>query len=323
MGSLIGLNLVVFLLWRAKRFEPFLLKYFTASPFKRSSLLDFRCPSPSSLSRIQLNLVQCYCRPLVITVEFIFSVICMFSGHSVIRLFEFSAKNNSLVNLLSICFIDWVLCSFFSGVSLRWWVALDIVSRSSLFGLGVVSSWLSYVFKVLTRTPNISLGAVSFSLSSRWHQNGIRRVVSLARSWHWLVLSVHNIPMLNYRSSSCPSSRSRQTQWAKGVFILRCFNDCFRVSSLLSPLICWARWCVGVFSIIQPTSAVFSSACSWSTFLFSEMIICFCCLVSMWNMDIKCCGNLWRLLFNIGIDYARNGNRFSPHSFDDDDEKEC
>jgi len=26
---------------------------------------------------------------------------------------------------------------------------------------GVISSWLSYVFKIVTKTPNISLGAVS------------------------------------------------------------------------------------------------------------------------------------------------------------------
>ena len=31
---------------------------------------------------------------------------------------------------------------------------------------GVISSWLSYVFKVLTKTPNISLGAVSIRIHS-------------------------------------------------------------------------------------------------------------------------------------------------------------
>lgn len=35
IGAVIGLNLLVFLAWRVKRFEPFLLKYFTSSPFKR------------------------------------------------------------------------------------------------------------------------------------------------------------------------------------------------------------------------------------------------------------------------------------------------
>ncbi|CAF4487928.1 unnamed protein product, partial [Rotaria sp. Silwood2] len=34
IGTIIGLNLIVFLAWRVKRFEPFLLKYFTSSPYK-------------------------------------------------------------------------------------------------------------------------------------------------------------------------------------------------------------------------------------------------------------------------------------------------
>ncbi|CAF1254541.1 unnamed protein product [Rotaria sp. Silwood1] len=34
IGTIIGLNLMVFLAWRVKRFEPFLLKYFTSSPYK-------------------------------------------------------------------------------------------------------------------------------------------------------------------------------------------------------------------------------------------------------------------------------------------------
>ncbi|CAF4314009.1 unnamed protein product, partial [Adineta steineri] len=32
---------------------------------------------------------------------------------------------------------------------------------------GVVSSWLSYVFKIVTKTPNISLGAVSINISEK------------------------------------------------------------------------------------------------------------------------------------------------------------
>jgi rhomboid-like protein len=35
IGTIIGLNLIVFIAWRMKRFEPFLLKYFTSSPYKR------------------------------------------------------------------------------------------------------------------------------------------------------------------------------------------------------------------------------------------------------------------------------------------------
>lgn len=35
IGTIIGLNLIVFLAWRVKKFEPFLLKYFTSSPYKR------------------------------------------------------------------------------------------------------------------------------------------------------------------------------------------------------------------------------------------------------------------------------------------------
>jgi rhomboid-like protein len=35
IGTIIGLNLIVFLAWRMKRLEPFLLKYFTSSPYKR------------------------------------------------------------------------------------------------------------------------------------------------------------------------------------------------------------------------------------------------------------------------------------------------
>ncbi|CAF3942662.1 unnamed protein product [Rotaria sp. Silwood2] len=43
IGTIIGLNLIVFLAWRVKRFEPFLLKYFTSSPYKRviSSWLSY------------------------------------------------------------------------------------------------------------------------------------------------------------------------------------------------------------------------------------------------------------------------------------------
>ncbi len=35
IGTIIGLNLIVFLAWRVKKFEPFLLKFFTSSPYKR------------------------------------------------------------------------------------------------------------------------------------------------------------------------------------------------------------------------------------------------------------------------------------------------
>ena len=41
IGAIIGLNLIVFLAWRVKRFEPFLLKYFTSSPFKRKIEFHF------------------------------------------------------------------------------------------------------------------------------------------------------------------------------------------------------------------------------------------------------------------------------------------
>ncbi|CAF1212315.1 unnamed protein product [Rotaria sordida] len=107
IGTIIGLNLIVFLAWRVKRFEPFLLKYFTSSPYK---------PNVSSM------------------------LLSTFSHYNGIHFF---------CNM-------YVLWSFSDPV-------IRIFGKEQFFAVflsgGVISSWLSYVFKIVTRTPNISLGA--------------------------------------------------------------------------------------------------------------------------------------------------------------------
>ncbi|CAF1578297.1 unnamed protein product [Adineta steineri] len=107
IGTIIGLNLLVFLAWRVKRFEPFLLKYFTSSPYK---------PNLSSM------------------------LLSTFSHYNGLHFF---------CNM-------YVLWSFSDPI-------IQIFGKEQFAAVfvsgGVVSSWLSYVFKIVTKTPNISLGA--------------------------------------------------------------------------------------------------------------------------------------------------------------------
>ena len=207
-----GLNLVIFLLWRVKRFEPFLIKYFTASPFKRQSSLPL-FPCSSHFSVVQLNLVPCYSRPSVITVKFISCVICMFSGPSVIQLFEFSAKNDSSVTLLSVLSMDFVVyfssAVFLSGGKCRWTLPLPLRWSVCLLSRCVVFLAQLCLQSGHTDTEYFSRRG-SFVL--RWNRKEDSRCFSLARSWPWLVLSVPNIPMQNCRLSFFLSSPSRRTQ---------------------------------------------------------------------------------------------------------------
>ncbi|CAF1421235.1 unnamed protein product [Rotaria magnacalcarata] len=107
IGTIIGLNLIVLLSWRIKRFEPFLLKYFTSTPYKKN------------VSSMLLS---------------------TFSHYNGIHF---------LCNM-------YVLWSFSDPI-------IKIFGKEQFFALylsgGVISSWLSYVIKVMTRTQNISLGA--------------------------------------------------------------------------------------------------------------------------------------------------------------------
>ncbi|UJR13349.1 hypothetical protein I4U23_000367 [Adineta vaga] len=107
VGAIIGLNLLVFLAWRIKRFEPFLLKYFTSTPFK------------PNLSSMLLSTFSHYNG-----IHFLCNMYVLWSFHEpIVKIF--GKEQFTAVYLSS----------------------------------GVISSWLSYVFKVVTRTPNISLGA--------------------------------------------------------------------------------------------------------------------------------------------------------------------
>ncbi|CAF1633161.1 unnamed protein product, partial [Adineta ricciae] len=107
VGTIIGLNLLVFLAWRVKRLEPFMLKYFTSSPFK------------PNLSSMVLSTFSHYNG-----IHFLCNMYVLWSFHEpIVRMF--GKEQFTAVYLSS----------------------------------GVVSSWLSYVFKAVTKTPNISLGA--------------------------------------------------------------------------------------------------------------------------------------------------------------------
>lgn len=107
IGTIIGLNLLVFLAWRVKRFEPFMLKYFTSSPFK---------PNLSSM---------------------VLSTFSHYNGlHFFCNMYVLWSFSDPIIRMLG---KEQFCAVFLSG--------------------GAISSWLSYVFKIVTKTPNISLGA--------------------------------------------------------------------------------------------------------------------------------------------------------------------